>query len=149
VALRPSLEHGLARSIFGASPQASLALMREAWAQAVGPDLAERTQVLAIEGQTLRIAVPDARWHKVLHKMQRDILPRLRQLAGDMAPYRLGFQERAALARPALPPPVAPAHVMAPLPASVAASAAGITDDELRVRFEEVAARYLSRVRPN
>jgi hypothetical protein len=38
---------------------------------------------------------------------------------------------------------------MAPLPSSVAASAAGIADDELRVRFEEVAARYLSRVRPN
>ena len=46
-----------------------------------------------MEGGTLRVRVPDASWRKVLHRMQPQILGRLRELAGDLAPRRMGFVE--------------------------------------------------------
>jgi hypothetical protein len=47
--------------------------------------------VLGIEGGTLRVRVPDAGWRKVLHRMQPQILGHLREIAGDLAPRRMGF----------------------------------------------------------
>ena len=44
-----------------------------------------------MEGGTLRVRVPDASWRKVLHRIQPQILARLRELAGDLAPRRMGF----------------------------------------------------------
>jgi hypothetical protein len=83
----------LAAQLFGASPARTLALLEAAWPLAVGPELAWRTEVLGIEGGTLRVRVPDARWRKVLHRMQPQILAHLRQIAGDLAPRRMGFVE--------------------------------------------------------
>ena len=147
MALRQPFERGLGRRIFGVTPQGSLALLRIAWARAVGPDLAGRTEVLALEGRTLRIRVPDVRWRKVLHRMRRDILARLRDETGDMAPFRLGFQEGAVRPADAEPAPTSPVVEPAQLPEVVAAEAAAISDPEIRARFAESAARYLSHFR--
>ena len=84
---------GLARRLFGTVPFRTLALVRAAWPRAVGPDLARRTEVVALESATLRVRVPDARWRKELHRMQPQILARLREIVGDLAPRRLGFME--------------------------------------------------------
>ena len=81
----------LAARLFGASPARTLALIEAAWPLAVGPELARRTEVLGIEGGTLRVRVPDAGWRKVLHRMQPQILAHLREIAGDLAPKRMGF----------------------------------------------------------
>ena len=81
----------LAARLFGASPARTLALLEAAWPLAVGPELARRTEVLGIEGGTLRVRVPDAGWRKVLHRMQPQILAHLREIAGDLAPRRMGF----------------------------------------------------------
>ena len=81
----------LAARLFGASPARTLALMQASWPLAVGPELARRTEVLGLEGGTLRVRVPDASWRKVLHRIQPQILGRLRELAGDLAPKRMGF----------------------------------------------------------
>ena len=81
----------LAARLFGASPARTLALLEAAWPLAVGPELAWRTEVLGIEGGTLRVRVPDAGWRKVLHRMQPQILAHLREIAGDLAPRRMGF----------------------------------------------------------
>src|SRR5688572_30900213 len=75
----------LAARLFGASPARTLALIEAAWPLAVGPELARRTEVLGIEGGTLRVRVPDAGWRKVLHRMQPQILGHLREIAGDLA----------------------------------------------------------------
>ena len=123
------------------------ALLRAAWPLAVGAELGRRTEVLGVEKGTLRIRVPDARWRLVLHRMQPDILRRLREIAGSLAPWRIGFVEggmtepaRAAVPaeKPAVPPPP-----------SLAGSAAGIADEEIRLRFLATAARYLERSRPS
>jgi hypothetical protein len=137
---------GLAGRLFGRHPEARLALLRAAWANAVGPDLARRTEVLALEGQMLRIRVPDARWRKVLHRMQSELLPRLRQFSGDGAPRRLGFTEGGIVetaAVTALSPRTAGAPEAAP-PEAVRAAADQIADPELRLRFLETASRYLA-----
>jgi hypothetical protein len=83
----------LAAQLFGASPARTLVLLEAAWPLAVGPELARRTEVLGIERGTLRVRVPDAGWRKVLHRMQPQILGHLREIAGDLAPRRMGFVE--------------------------------------------------------
>jgi hypothetical protein len=133
----------LAARLFGASPARTLALLQAAWPLAVGPELARRTEVVGVERGTLRVRVPDASWRKVLHRMQPQILARLREVAGELAPFRMGFLE-GAVAAPA-PPGPGPTDDRKPLPASVETAAARIEDEEIRSRFMQAAARYLSR----
>jgi hypothetical protein len=135
---------GLAARIFAAGPEARLALLRACWRLAVGEDLARRTEVLAVEGETLRLRVPDARWRKVLHRMEREILWRFRGAVGELAPRRLGFSEGPVATDVAR---VAVAERPEPMPPSpeLERSAAAIPDPEIRARFLATAARYLSR----
>jgi hypothetical protein len=141
---------GLAARLFGSAPERTLALLRAAWPRVVGPELARRTEVIALEGDSLRIRVPDAGWRKGLLRMRREILTRLRDLAGDLAPRRLGFTEGfPAGTAPSLPPIPPPApEVPAPPPSpALSAEAARIRDPELRARFLEIAGRYLARTK--
>jgi hypothetical protein len=128
------------------SPQ-RLELLRAAWPLAVGAELARRTEVLALEQRTLRVRVPDARWRKVLHRMAPQILQKLRAVAAEAAPYRLGFQDGAPQALPESPFPGRPGGTAGPAPAppAVEEEAAHIPDPELRRLFLESAGRYLSR----
>jgi hypothetical protein len=109
----------------------------------VGPELARRTEVVALDRGALRVRVPDARWRKVLHRMQPEILDRLQRIAGSLAPRRLGFVE-GDVAPTSVPEP-APPGPSAPLPPELLARIATIPDPELRARFAESAARYLGR----
>jgi hypothetical protein len=163
----------LAARLFGASPARTLALLEAAWPLAVGPELARRTEVLGIEGGTLRVRVPDAGWRKVLHRMQPQILRHLREIAGDLAPRRMGFVEGGSTDRPqsaaeASATPDRAQSAAAPRsdgdarggfqggsslrsesvvssPPEIKAVAATIDDTEIRTRFLEVATRYLAR----
>jgi hypothetical protein len=135
----------LAGRLFGRDSRHALELMRAAWPRAVGGDVARRTEVVSLDGRTLRIRVPDAGWRRVLHRMQPDILARLRRVAGEVAPQRLGFVEGpVAEALPAAAPEARPAE-SATCPAAVAQGAAAIADSELRARFLQTAGRYLAR----
>jgi hypothetical protein len=151
MALQHPVTVSLARRLFGAVPARTLALVRAAWPHAVGPELASRTEVVTLEGSTLRIRVPDARWRKELHRMQREILARLRVTTGDLAPRRLGFVEGpiAPATSTESPRPGAPSRVLEaahPAAAVLEEAAAGL-DPELRERFLAVAARYLDRTK--
>jgi hypothetical protein len=148
MALEKPDARGLVGRWFPAGSPQRLDLVRAAWPLAVGPDLARRTEVLALEGRTLRVRVPDARWRKVLHRMRGEILARMARIAGDAAPDRLGFQEEArAGRRDEAPEPIRPERppVPPPLPPEVARGAQAIADPELRRAFTEAAARYLAR----
>src|SRR5256885_797121 len=102
----------LAARLFGGSPERTLALLRASWPLAVGQELARRTEVIGVERGTLRVRVPDAGWRKALHRMQPQILRRLRQLTGELAPRRMGLLEGAMAIREALRGAgVAPARV--------------------------------------
>jgi hypothetical protein len=147
MALRRAGGSDVAARLFGGSPERVGALLRAAWPLAVGAELGRRTEVLGVEKGTLRIRVPDARWRVVLHRMQPDILRRLKEIAGSLAPWRIGFVE-GGIADPTPPPAPVEARA-APPPLALAESAARIPDEELRRRFLATAARYLERSRPS
>lgn len=134
----------LATRLFGASPERALALMRAAWPAAVGPELARRTEVVALDRGILRIRVPDTTWQRGLVKMRGDILARLRRVAGAAAPRALGFVEGPLSAPP--PEEAKPARPPAgPPSAALVAAAQVIPDPALRAQFLAVAARYVAR----
>ena len=134
----------LASRLFGARPEHTLALLRAAWPAAVGPEVARRTEVVALDRGILRIKVPDARWQRTLLRLRGTILSRLRSVAGGTAPRGLGFVAGpvAEPPEPTPPPPVAPAP---PPPPGLAEAARAIPDPEVRARFLAAAARYLGR----
>jgi hypothetical protein len=146
MALDRTRDPDFAARIFGTRPEHALALLRAAWPAAVGPDIARRTEVVALERGVLRIKVPDAGWQRSLLRMRGDILARLRSVAGGAAPRGLGFVSGpVALAPEAAPPPPAGPTTTAPTPRAVAEAAAAIPDAEIRARFLDAAARYLAR----
>jgi hypothetical protein len=154
MALEKPDTQGLARRLFPPGSPQRLELVRAAWPLAVGEDLARRTEVLALEGRTLRVRVPDASWRKVLHRLRGPILGKLAAVAGDAAPDRLGFQEETFAMRAGVNParrlrPPDPPRAGAELaaPPAVAREAEAIADPELRRAFLDVAARYLARQR--
>ena len=143
--MRRLVDASLARRLFGAVPFRTLALVRAAWPRAVGRDLARRTEVIALEAATLRVRVPDARWRKELHRMQPEILARLREIVGDLAPRRLGFVEGPIAPAPSPEEARAGSSTPPAAPPEVVAGASVLDDAEMRRRFLEVAARYLDR----
>jgi len=134
-----------AAHLFGASPAHRLTLLKAAWPAAVGADLARRSEVVALDGNLLRIRVPDGIWRRSLWRMRYDLLARLRKIAGSAAPRSLGFSEGQVTAslQPEAPP--SPPSVVAPLPPMVAEAAEQIEDGEMRERFREVVGRYFGR----
>jgi len=152
VALNRAVGAGLAARIFTRGSPPALALLKAAWPAAVGPELARRTEVLALERDFLRVRIPDARWRKVLHRMQPEILEHLRRVAGDLVPRRLGFNEGPPRQPEPEPEPSdrmrsserPPSPAPAALPDGLAAAARRIGDTEIRALFERSAARYLA-----
>jgi len=147
--LRKAISSETAAELFGA--ERTLLLLRATWPLAVGPRLAERTEVVAVEGRTLIVRIPDGRWRKILHRLRREILQALRQAAGPRAPHALGFVEAKAAAAPG---PVAAADVARPVrvaegavPSGSVSGAESIADPEIRSLFEGAASRYLARGR--
>ena len=141
--MKPAGSPDLALRIFGSSPEHLLALMRAAWPVAVGPALARRTEVVALDGAVLRIRVPDATWQRGLLRMRGDLLARLREIAGAAAPRTLGFVEGPVAATPV--PTAAPARPDTAPPAELVVAAQSIQDPVLRERFLASAGRYLAR----
>ena len=149
------MEHAGTRDVvqqlFGATPERRLALLRAAWPGAVGPELARRTEVITLDGDSLRIRVPDATWRKGLLRMKRDILLRLYRVAGSLAPHQLGFVEGGGAgsqvpAEADAPRPAAPAAQPSP---ALLAEAGRIAEPELRARFLATAVLYLDRFKPS
>ena len=123
-----------------------MVLLRSVWPRIVGPDIARRTRVQALSGEQLQVRVTDARWMRVLHRMQARLVSDLQRAVGTLAPRRLGFIEGHVESPPAEPPinvPASPPHAIPP--ASVAAAAAAIGDAETRKAFLRSAALYLAR----
>jgi hypothetical protein len=135
----------LAANLFGATPGRRLLLLKEAWPAAVGPDVARRSEVVALDGDLLRIRVPDAVWRKSLWRMRSELLTRLRRISGPAAPHALGFAEGMVSVTAAEAPPQAPVVVPRPLPAGLAEAARAIPDVEIRELFCRTAGRYLGR----
>jgi hypothetical protein len=135
----------LAADLFGAAPARRLVFLKAAWPAAVGAELARRSEVVALDGDLLRIRVPDAIWRNSLWRMRSDLLARLRQIAGSAAPYALGFAEGPVTGTVAEPIPPPPAVVARPLTDDLAKAAEAIPDKEVRALFRGAVGRYLGR----
>ena len=117
----------------------------------MGADLARRTEVVALEAGTLRIRVPDARWRKVLHRMQREILGAAARVGRRLRPVPARLRRRHRSARRL----GAAATRRRPPARALAAAVSGrgladrvppaIADPELRERFLFHRRPYLSR----
>lgn len=144
--MRPAGNPHLAATLFGSSPERRLALLRAVWPGAIGAELARRTQVVGLDGEVLRIRVPDAGWRRGILRLRGEILSRLRDLAGPAAPRMLGMVEGQVTAPEPEPQPE-PVR-MAPLTPLLQTAASAIGDAVLRERFLSSAASYLGRFRP-
>jgi hypothetical protein len=138
----------LGAEIFRATPARRLTLLKAAWPAAVGPELARRSEVVALDGDLVRIRVTDAIWRRSLWRMRKDLITRLRAIAGRAAPHALSFVEGPVTPRAEPPAPKARVVEAVPLPPVVAEAAALIPDDDTRQRFREAVGRYLSRFPP-
>jgi len=143
-----SRDPDLAARLFGDRPEHTLALLRAAWPVAVGPELAQRTELVALDRGLLRVKVKDARWQGTLLRMRFDILSRLRGVAAGAAPRALGFVVGPMVAPPDPPVAVPTAGPSAPAPPAVVEAAAAMPDPEVRALFLAAAARYLARFAP-
>ena len=146
--MKRTIPADLAADLFGAAPVRRLVFLKAAWPAAVGAELARRSEVVALDGDLLRIQVPDAIWRKSLWRMRSDLLTRLRRIAGSAAPHALGFAEGLVTGNPREPIPPPPTVVALPLPDDLAKAAEAIPDAEVRELFREAVGRYLGRFSP-
>ena len=56
---------------------------RQVWEEAVGPTLAAQSRSLKVRNGRMEVAVPSAVWRTQLSFMQKDIVDRINQLAGQ------------------------------------------------------------------
>lgn len=134
------------RDLFAVEPLRLRELIRAFWPALVGPELASRTSIISIEKGTLSIRVPDARWRYEIHRMQPELLARLRAIVGPLAPSRIGLTVARRSIEPAPSTPAAARRQPEPTaaPPSVVDAAAAIEDDDVRQAFLATAGRYLS-----
>jgi hypothetical protein len=134
----------LARELFGSVPERRLALLTALWPKVVGPEVARRTQVVALEGERLRVRLPPGPWRRTIGPMRAEILLRLRASAGPLAPRTLVFVEGRFAPDAEVPTRTRPLPE-AEVPLSVDAASRVIDDPEIRESYRNVAARYLAR----
>jgi hypothetical protein len=114
------------------------------WPKVVGPEVARRSKVLTLEGDRLKVRLPRGAWRKTIGRMRGEILLRLREAAGSLAPRALIFVEGPVdeqpepVGAPTLSPPKA-------LAVAVEEASKSIGDPEIREGFRAAAACYLSR----
>ncbi len=86
-ALLPRLLHDL-----GLGASARILRIAERWAGAVGPEVALRSQPLALRGDELEVGVESSVWCQQLQLQAPELLARLRAALGDDAPSKLRFR---------------------------------------------------------
>jgi predicted nucleic acid-binding Zn ribbon protein len=76
----------------GGAPLTPLAAVQSAWSEAVGEQISAVTEPVGERGGTVVVACDDAVWAGELDLLQDDLLARLRERLGDLAPKGLRFE---------------------------------------------------------
>ena len=125
------------------------------WRQVAGPGVVSATAPLALEGQHLRIAVPDRTWKTQLEQLAHEYLARIGRLLGsplvtrvqfEIDPARIQTTSATQVAQSVVAPAPFPFHRTEALMESLKEDAAVIRDPELRAIFLHAAARSIERV---
>jgi hypothetical protein len=140
--LRKVLPPGSEKRIF------SLELVQLRWTALVGKELALRSEPASLEDAVLTVRVSDAVWGRMILKLQRKILPRLRNVLGPDVVKRIRFvKDGKPLWESGLPPGASAASEEKELPTEVSApileAARNIEDSDLRSIVVKTASRYL------
>ncbi|MET0559552.1 MAG: DUF721 domain-containing protein [Solirubrobacterales bacterium] len=77
-----------------AAPRTGLAAAQAAWLEAVGEQLAAVAEPVSERAGTLTVECADAVWVQELDLMQTQLLERLREELGELAPEALRFRLR-------------------------------------------------------
>ena len=139
-----------AACLFASTPESRLALIRALWPQVVGEQVARHAEVASLTDRLLCLRVADARWRKVLPRMRREILARLSQDLGSLAPRQIGLIEGPLTggATRASEHQLGRAHPrkepIEPASAALRHAALSIADPGLRSAFLAAAERYLA-----
>jgi predicted nucleic acid-binding Zn ribbon protein len=75
-----------------AAPRTALAAAQAAWTEAVGEQLAAVATPVSERAGTLTIECADSVWAEELNLMQAQLLERLREELGELAPSNLRFR---------------------------------------------------------
>ncbi len=122
----------------------SVELVHRRWADAVGHELARRSEPEALSEGVLTVRVTDPVWGKMIYKLQDRIIPALNRAMGSTLVRRINFTRRSRLERaPTEAAPKARERDNAVLPESLVAAASGIEDSELRELVLRSAGHYL------
>lgn len=120
-------------------------LVQKRWKDAVGADLARRSEPDSLNDGVLTLRVADAAWGRMLMKLGKTIVPRLNRELGVWLVRRINFKTVTRLEQAdALPPPALSGARDVVLPEAISKAAEAIHDAELRAIVGRTAARYLA-----
>lgn len=123
----------------------SIDLIRRKWGEAVGSELARRSEPATFEAGLLTVRVEDAAWGRVIVRLKSEVIDRLNRALGQPLVRRLRFVNDGVALTPSAPVPAAKAPVgEAEPPASLLKAAASIREPELREVVLRAGARYLA-----
>lgn len=137
--LRAALPPGAREKIF------SIDLIRRKWRDAVGNEIARRSEPAAFEARVLTVRVEEPAWGRVIVRMQSEVTARLNRALGIPLVRRLRFVKDGVAITPPEPvaAPRAPVGEVA-APGSLLKAAECIREPELREVVVRAGARYLA-----
>jgi hypothetical protein len=121
----------------------SIEMIEKRWAQAVGEELARRSEPEFLSAGVLTVRVTDAAWGRMILKLSGRIITALNRAVGMNLVRRINFQTRTEFRKERAPLRPKVVRSNEPPPASVARAAESITDPELRELVSRSAANYL------
>lgn len=123
----------------------SLDLIRRKWTEAVGSELARRSEPAAFEAGLLTVRVQEPAWGRVIVRLKSEVMDRLNRALGLPLVRRLRFvNDGVALTPPAAVPAAKSTVGEAEPPVSLLKAAASIPEPELRELVLRAGARYLA-----
>lgn len=136
-ALKQALPEELSQRIY------SIGLVQKRWEEAVGRELALRSEPESLTDGVLTVRVIDPAWGKMIARLGKKIVPAINRACGSHLVRRINFMKRSQLTLLPAPKAAGRSAVVATPPPAVTTAADRIEDEELRALVTRTAAHYL------
>jgi predicted nucleic acid-binding Zn ribbon protein len=136
-ALKQALPEELSQRIY------SIGLVQKRWEEAVGRELALRSEPDSLTDGVLTVRVTDLAWGKMIARLEKKIVPAINRACGSHLVRRINFTKRSHLMLTPAPKPAARARAAAKPPRAITTAAERIEDEELKALVTRTAAHYL------
>ena len=121
----------------------SIGLIQKRWEEAVGRELALRSEPESLTDGVLTVRVTDLNWGKTITRLGRTIVPAINRACCTNLVRRINFLKREHFLLSPAPKRIKRIDSPAVPPTSVTRAAERIEDDELRALVTRTAAHYL------